>query len=298
MNLGEKSNPRRQIITVLIALTLTLSLFFTAHAAEPDQIVMYVSPETEHLSVADLISQILETRLGVTVTEKVEYPNICLRKVASGTGDLYIGLSTPVQRDVSWQYSVYDFCDLGPLYGDVVSGLGVPNYVPKDKLGTIMDLTNTEVKERLHWEIIGYERERLLLEKSNQLLDRIKGLEGYKILGLDEIAANSELSRAIANEEWIVVFLKRPSVPYSIYDTRFLAELTFEQTVHALAKTDFMGRYPDDVTQFLSRMYLPIDLVNELIKLYDENKRTAARKFIEAHPDLVDYWLEGTASLE
>lgn len=298
MNLGENSKPGRLTISVLLSLTLILAVFFPTAAAESDQMVMYVSPETEHLSVGDLISHILETELEVKVKKKVQYPDVCLRKVSSGEGDLFIGLRLPVNQDVSWQYSIYNFCDLGPMYEDVVSGWGVPDYVPKDKLRSVLDLAETEVKERLYGEIIGYQRERFLMEKSKQLIDRIKGLEEYEILELKEFAANSELDRASRSKEWIVVFLKRPSVPYSIYDTRFIAELTDEQSFHALARTDFVEKYSNEVTQFLSRMYLPIDLVNELLRLYDEDKGSAARKFVENYPELVDYWLGGMKALE
>jgi ABC-type proline/glycine betaine transport system substrate-binding protein len=54
-----------------------------------------------------------------------------------------------------------------------------------------------------------------------------------------------------------------------------------------------MEVFPNEVSMFLSRIYFPIELVNELVDLYEDNDETAAAEFVKRHKKLVDYWVTG-----
>ncbi|MFW6190348.1 MAG: glycine betaine ABC transporter substrate-binding protein [Candidatus Bipolaricaulota bacterium] len=183
------------------------------------------------------------------------------------------------------------------MFEDVVVGWGVPSYVPAEKLGTVEDLKKEETKNRLHREIIILEERETLLEASEKILGGDEALEKYKMVQLGESVANSEFGRAVRNEEWVVMTLKRPGLPYSLHDVRFIKELTEEQSLHLFARNDLMARFPSDVTQFLSRFYLPVSLANELISSKDKDQKGVGRRFSESHPELVHYWIEGVDSL-
>lgn len=285
---------------VVFALILTIGLAGTvvANSAESEgKIELYVTPETEYLPLAELISHLLESKLKLDVNQIVQYQDVGLRKVANGKGDLFIGLELPPPGEAGWPYSKYELCDLGPIYEDVVSGWAVPGYIPEENLGTAEDLANIEAKNRLHREIIAYESKANILEDSKEVIDALEGLQGYELVQLKESVANSELERATLNEEWIVMTLKRPSLPYSLHDLRFIKKLTDEQSVHIYGRNDLMAKFQSEVTRFLSRFYMSIDLVNELIRTRDRDQEASVRDFVEHHPELVDYWIEGVKAL-
>lgn len=290
-------------VTRVLSVCLVLAFFLipigsgNTAAEEIEPLDLYVTPEIEDLSIGELFTHLLQKRLGVKVNKKVQYPEVGLKKTASGEGDLFVGLKLPHPDSDIWGEYAYRLCDLGPIYEDLMAGWAVPSYLPKEKLGSLSDFSSSEVMERLSGEIIGYASEESLLEKSEKIMKSTKALDGYKLVKVNRIAAISELGRTIRNNEWIAMTMRRPSIPFSLYDVRFVAELTEEQRVHIFARKNLMGKYPNKVTKFLTRFYLPIDLVNELIRLYDKDKGSAARKFTENYPELVKYWLEGPSSL-
>lgn len=286
----------RTVGITLLLLALSSSVFFAAAAVE-GEVELYITPETEHLPIGHLISYLLEAEFGLKVHEKIQYSDVGLRKVVNQEGDLFIGLNLPPARDAAWTYSLDQLCNLGPVYEDVITGWAVPNYVGEDKLGSLIDLEKSEVKTRLHREIVTYESSDNLVELSRSVIKDNQDLNDYKLVVLREMVANSELDRATMNKEWIVMTMKRPSVTYSIHDIRFIKNLTNEQSVHLIGRNNLMAAFPNEVTEFLSRFYLPIDLVNELVRLHDENQVSSAQDFVESHDKLVEYWLEGVDSL-
>lgn len=265
--------------------------------AEEDIIDFYVVPETEYMPVAELITHLLEEELGWKVNKKIQYAQVGLRKTSDGEADLFLGIKLPQPESRTWKNYAGKLCNLGPAYEDVVGGWAVPDYVPEAKLASPEDLTKPEVMNNLNREIIGFASESILLENSRRIMNKVKGLSSYDLIKINEMVAISELNRAIRSKEWILITLNRPSVPFSLYNTRFITELTDEKVVNLLAREDLMEKYPNSVTRFLSRFHLSIDLVNELTRLFDKRKRNAARKFVDAHPELVNYWLEGISSL-
>lgn len=296
MNTGPKYF-RGFVVIFLVLITFLLGSTLTGSATERSKIDFYITPETDYHAVGELISYILETELGLEVNMKVQYSEVGLRKVATGKGDLFIGLKLPPDDDMSRSYSIYQLCNLGPIYEDVVVGWGVPAYIPEDELNSIDDLASESTKNRLQREIIVYESEKEILKASKRLVNEMEELHEYSLVELKENVANTELDRATRNEEWIVMSLRRPSLPFSLRDFRFIEKLTPEQSVHLFGRNDLMAKFQDEVTQFLSRFYLPIDLVNELIRTRDRAQEASVRDFTDRHPELVAYWINGVDKL-
>ncbi|MBS3735864.1 MAG: glycine betaine ABC transporter substrate-binding protein [Candidatus Bipolaricaulota bacterium] len=285
------------LFVFLALVTVAIFLSPPTATAKEDAIDFYVVPETEYMPVAELITYLLEEELGWNVNKKIQYAQVGLKKTSDGEADLFLGMKLPRPGSRTWNNFAGKVCNLGPVYEDVVGGWAVPDYVPKTKLNSPEDLAKPEVMNNLNKEIIGIESESSLLENSRRIMDTVKGLSSYQLVKINEMVAISELNRAIRSKEWLLITLNRPSVPFSLYNTRFISELTDEKVVNLLARKDLMEKYPNRVTRFLSRFHLSIDLVNELTRLFDKRKRNAATKFVSAHPELVNYWLEGIEAL-
>ena len=73
------------------------------------------------------------------------------------------------------------------------------------------------------------------------------------------------------------------------------AALGGRERVHALVRKDLDQDFPPAVTDFLTRMYLPIE---ELEVLMDEatqsSYQAAVENYIEAHPARIAYWVDGS----
>jgi len=287
----------RAITVITLLLLVAFSFTLVSMEAAEEEVELYITPESEHLPLGHLLSYIMEAEFGLKVHEKIQYPDVGLRKVVNQEGDLFIGLNLPPAREVAWTYSLNQLCNLGPIYEDVIMGWVVPNYVEEGKLGSLVDLEKPEVKTRLHREIVTFESRDNLVELSRNIIENNEYLKEYKLVVLREMVASSELDRATRNREWIVMTMKKPSISYSIHDLRFIEELTEEQSVHLMGRSDLMATLPSEVTEFLSRFYLPIDLVNELVRMHDKDQDSAARDFVEKHERLVRYWLNGVESL-
>jgi len=294
---SQKSITKFLLIPLALAILISCTTVSAGGANQGGKIDLYIAPQIEYLPVGNLLTHLLESRLGLEVNKKIQYLEIGLRKTANGNSDLFIGVKLPHVHEVPWTYSKYQLCDLGPIYEDVVVGWGVPTYIPTNKLNSALDLGNKDIKSRLQGEIIVYDFDKKILEESKKLIRTVKGLQDYKLVELKEMVANSELNRATRNKEWIVMTLRRPSIPYSLHDIRFIEILTREQSVHLFGRKDLMAKYSSEVTQFLSRFYLPIELVEELVRLHDQDKSNAVKKFINRHPAMVEYWLGGVESL-
>jgi glycine betaine/proline transport system substrate-binding protein len=292
---------RSGALTAFILITVILGSLFsvTGLAAEgaEGKVDLYITPETEHLPIGHLLSFLLESELGLKVDKNVQYSDVGLKKVVNKKGDLFIGLNLPPSEKVAWNYPLDRLCNLGPIYEDVMKGWAVPNYVAEEKLGSLVDLEDSEVKRRLHGEIVTYESKDNLVKLSREVIEDNEFLKAYRLVVLSEMVANQELDMTTMNDEWIVTTMKRPSVAYSLYDVRFINKLTDEQSVHLVGRSDLMAAFPSEVTEFLSRFYLPIDLVSELVLMHDRDPDAAAKKFIDNHDQLVKYWLEGVESL-
>lgn len=288
----------RSGLYMIVALVLLIVCVSGIHAsAQEGTMDFYVVPEMEYLPVANLLTHLIEEELGFNVNEEIQYRQVGFTKIRDGQGDLFLGMTFPPSKDGLWNDYAHELCNLGPVYEDVVVGWGVPDYVPVDELNSLDDLSSSEVRGKLQGEIISFTSDRSLLKSSRRILDTVEGLDNYKLVEIDRMAALSELDLVTRSEDWIVMTMKRPSVLFSIYDPRFIVKLTDEQSVNLLARQDLMKKYPNKVTEFLSRFYLPIELVDELTLLYDEGKGNAARKFVESHPGLVNYWLRGQPTL-
>ncbi|MBS3786946.1 hypothetical protein KGY79_01970 [Candidatus Bipolaricaulota bacterium] len=285
------------IVFALVLTTILLGMTTPGSAKANGKIAFYVAPETEYVPVGELISYLLRSKMGLEVNKIVQYPEVGLRKVATGKGDLFLGLKLPPANETSGSYRIYQLCNLGPIYEDVAAGWGVPAYISKKWLGSSEDLRNEKTKNRLHREIIVYESDEKLLEASREIVMGVKGLQEYELVELSESVANSELERATRNEEWIVTTIRRPSLPFSLHDFRIIERLTEEQSVHLFGRNDLMAEFSGEVTQFLSRFYLPIELVNELIRTWDQDQEVSVRDFVNRHPKLVAYWVNGVKAL-
>jgi glycine betaine/proline transport system substrate-binding protein len=106
------------------------------------------------------------------------------------------------------------------------------------------------------------------------------------------------LSRAIKRQKWIVVTGWSPHWMFARWKLRYLEDprgsLGGRERIHALVRKGFYQDFPVAVTEFLSRMFIPMDELEQLMAAAAETSyEDAVNRYIEQHPDRVNYWVTG-----
>ena len=69
------------------------------------------------------------------------------------------------------------------------------------------------------------------------------------------------------------------------------------ERIHALVRKNFYQDFPVEVTEFLSRLYIPLpELEAIMAEANDSSYEKAVEDYVKAHPKTVDYWVTGKIS--
>ena len=246
--------------------------------------------------VTRLAKTVMEDRMGMDV--ELIQTDIAPQYQGVANGDIDAML-------MSWQPATHadyidqvggDTVNLGVLYTHARLGWIVPEYVPEDMLSSIEDLKNEEVREKLDGKIQGIDPGAGLMRLSNKVIDEAYNLD-YELISASGAAMTAALDRAINRDEWIVVTGWSPHWKFGAYDLRYLEDpkgtLGGPERIHAIAREGF---YQDNMeaASFLARMHLPIDeLQTAMYNANETSYEEAVNKYIEEHPDRIDYWVTG-----
>jgi glycine betaine/proline transport system substrate-binding protein len=188
--------------------------------------------------------------------------------------------------------------DLGPLYTGARLGWAVPDYVPRDKLSSISDLRAADVARRLKHQIHGIDPGAGLMQASERALEAY-GLDRYRLISSSGAGMTAALARAIRREQWIVVTAWNPHWMFSRWKLRYLEDpkgaLGGRERVHALVREGFYQDFPVEVTEFLTRMFIPMEELEALMaRANDTSYAEAVDHYIETHRRRIDYWVSGS----
>lgn len=290
-------------LVLTLALALTFGFVSTPVRAQDETLEIGAIAWEESLAIADLIQHIVRTELDYNV--EVTNPNagVAYEAVSNGDLDLFLESWQPMtQATYLEKYNVVKFTNFGPMYEEAKLTWAVPTYVPEDKLSSIEDLAKEEVKEKLDREITGIDPGAGIMNISDNMMDEYEALSDYELLEGSGAAMQASLKDAVMNEEWIVVTGWQPHSMYGRFDLRNLEErknmLGAEERIHMLGRTNFVADFPSKVSQFLSRLYLPIGMVNNLTSMYGDMGEGTGAAWAEDHPEIVDYWINGVDALE
>ncbi|MCC5857005.1 MAG: glycine betaine ABC transporter substrate-binding protein [Ectothiorhodospiraceae bacterium] len=189
-----------------------------------------------------------------------------------------------------------DIVFLGILYTNARLGWAVPEYVPEDRLSSIADLTDAEVREQLDGTIVGIDPGAGLTQLSEQALE-VYGLDGYTLQTSSGAGMTAALDRAYNREDWIVVTGWSPHWKFGAYELRYLEDpegvLGGPERVHALARKGFDQEYTD-LAALVARIYIPLDeLQDAMFDAQETSYEEAVTRYIEANPGRINYWVTG-----
>ena len=278
-------------MTAVAALSLGVG---SASAAEP--IKMAVTDWADVLATANVAKYVLETKLNQPVKFVNADIGIQYEGVARGDLDIMVGGWLPVTHAVYYAKYKNDMDDVGIIYTGGKNGWAVPAYVPESELSSIADLNKPDVKSKLGDTIQGIGPGAGLMQASEKTVQAY-GLSGYHLQSSSEAGMLAAVQRAYQTKQWVVATVWSPHWLWQKWKMRYLKDpkgtLGGEEQIHAFASKQFAGKFPRaDV--FFKHFKLKLSDV-EAIE-FDGNSTndyaTAAKKFVDAHPDEMKAWLQ------
>ncbi len=279
----------------LLAATVVAAGSFAAPAMAQDVTIGWTAWSDAEF-VTKLAQKIMTERMDLDV--ELIQTDIAPQYQGVASGDIDVML-------MSWQPSTHaDYIDqvagdtvsLGILYDGAQLGWVVPSYVPEDQLGSLADLTNEEVREKLDGKIQGIDPGAGLMRLSNNAVEAYE-LDDYELISASGAAMTAALDRAIKREEWIVVTGWTPHWKFGAYDLRILDDpegvLGGYERIMAVARERFYQEQPE-AASFLSRMYLPLDSLQAyMFEARETSYDEAIAKYLEENEARVNYWITG-----
>jgi len=247
--------------------------------------------------VSHLAARLLESRLGQPVQLVMADIGLQYQSVASGNLDVMLMAWLPRTHAPYWHRYATEMVNLGPIYTRARLGWAVPAYVPVGRLRSINDLKDPDLQARIGARIQGIDPGSGLMQASEEALDSY-GLTELELVSSSGAAMTAALDSAIRDQRWIVVTAWSPHWMFARWQLRYLEDplgiLGKRERVHVLVRRGFYEDFAPEITEFLSRFYIPLDeLEAAMLEATNSSLESAIDGYIENHEDRIDYWLHG-----
>ncbi|ACC75879.1 glycine betaine ABC transporter substrate-binding protein [Paraburkholderia phymatum] len=291
-----KTNLFKSLVAKLAVSTVVAMSAGAGHALAAEPIKMAVTNWADVLAVANVAKYALETSLKQPVQFVQADIGIQYQGVARGDLDIMVGGWLPVTHGAYYARYKNDMEDVGVIYTGGKNGWAVPAYIPESQVATISDLEKPDVKSKLNGTIQGIEPGGGLMQASEKAI-KAYDLNGYNLQSSSEAGMLAGVSRAYQSKQWIVATVWSPHWLFQKWQMRYLKDpkgtLGGEEQVHAFASKQFATKFPRaDV--FFKHFKLTLADV-EAIEFEGNSTNdyaTAAKKFVDAHPEKLKAWLQ------
>lgn len=254
----------------------------------------------EGVAYTNLAKNVLEEKMGYEVEITTADVGPAYTSVAQGDYDAFMETWLPVLHEDYYERYKDDIVDLGYVYEDTRSGLVVPAYL--EDINTISDLG--ENAGMFNNEITGIDAGAGIMSSTEDVIDAY-GLD-MNLISSSGPAMTSALSRAVQNEEPIVVTGWDPHWMFGRFDLKFL-EQDGEQiwgagNIHIMGRSNLESEKPE-LAQFLRNMEFTTDELADLMLHVNESENDveeATMEWMMENEDVVEDWIpsSGMASNE
>ncbi|MEM5447502.1 glycine betaine ABC transporter substrate-binding protein [Paraburkholderia guartelaensis] len=290
------SDTFKSLVTKLALSTVVAMSVGVGSAVSAEPIKLAITDWADVLATANVAKYVLEAKLNQPVKFVNADIGIQFQGVARGDLDIMVGGWLPVTHAVYYAKYKNDLDDVGVIYTGGRNGWAVPAYVPESEVSSISDLNKPDVKSKLDGTIQGIGPGSGLMQASQKSVQAYD-LNGYNLQSSSEAGMLAAVSRAYQTKQWVVATVWSPHWLWQKWQMRYLKDpkgtLGGEEQVHAFASKQFATRFPRaDV--FFKHFKLTLADV-EAIELEGNSTNdyaTAAKKFVDAHPDKLKAWLQ------
>jgi glycine betaine/proline transport system substrate-binding protein len=217
--------------------------------------------------------------------------------IANGDQDAFMETWLPVlHRDYIERFED-DIIDLGHVFSGTQSGLVVPEYVEIDSISSL-----NEYAERFNGEITGIDAGAGVMQTTENVIEEYD--LDLELITSSGPAMTAALSRAIDNEEWIVVTGWQPHWKFGTWDLKFLKQdedkmLWESGNIHIMGRQNLEEEKPE-LAQFLSNMFFTNEQLADLMVAVEESDRDVAQvtlDWMNENEELIESWIPDTETM-
>ncbi|MFG6137632.1 choline ABC transporter substrate-binding protein [Halomonas sp. B23F22_10] len=261
---------------------------------------------TDITATTALTTEVLETLGYETRIDTVSVP-IAYSGMKNGDFDVFLGNWMPSMASISDPYVERGQVDrLGANLEGAKYTLAVPQYVYDAGVTSVADLDAhaDRFASTLHGIEAGNDGNLLI---QDMIDDDAFGLGDWRLVDSSEAGMLAELSAREPNEQWMVFLGWEPHPMNTNFDIAYLegADDYFGPnlggaTVYTNTRAGYAEACPN-VGSLLSNLSFTLEMENQLMgEIMDEgtDPRDAARAYLQAHPDVLEGWLDGVTTAD
>lgn len=292
-----KQSKKFSFIMLTIVIMLLVSACGNSNTASSTttkkEITIGYIPWDEAVAVTFLWKELLEEK-GYKVKAVQSDVAPLFSGVAQGNIDLFLDIWMPTTHSSYMKRFGKQVDVLGTWYDQADSGLAVPDYVDAQSLA---DLKNK--KDEFNGKIISIEPGSGINGLTKDHAMPSYGLTDWNLVESSTAAMLSELDKAIANKESIVVTLWRPHWAFEKYNLRYLKDPkntmnpTGPEKIQSISKKSFKEDYPE-AAKWLKDFSISADqlasLESEINSAKDETK--GVKNWISKNKKVTESWVK------
>ncbi|WP_120512483.1 choline ABC transporter substrate-binding protein [Photobacterium salinisoli] len=261
---------------------------------------------TDITATTAVTSEVLKGLGYKTKTQLLSVP-VTYSSMANGDIDVFLGNWMPTMEGDIAKYR--DNGTVETIRANLEGAkytLAVPKYVYEAGVRSFADLAKFEDKfrGRIYGIEPGNDGNRLIQDMIDQ---NAFGLEEFRLVESSEAGMVSQVKRAVNRDQWVVFLGWAPHPMNSNFELEYLSggDDFFGPnyggaSVYTNVRKDYMKTCPN-VGQLLQNLQFSMDMENELMgDILNEQKKpaAAAKAWLQAHPEVLDQWLEGVKSVD
>ena len=248
---------------------------------------------------AKVVQGVLE-RLGYNVAVKTGSHAEIYPLLGKGEVDLFVAVWLPDAHASYLEQYKDSSMIVTTLFEDARLYWSVPDYVPAGDVSSVADLRKPDVAAKMQKEIRGTRPDSGLMIGSKKIMEEY-ALEasGYQLVPGKPADWIANFDDNIAAKRWFVMPLWQPQYLNRVAKMRILEEpkqlLGGADKAYLVAHKDFYAKVDKHTWKALQRISLSVKAVTEMDYLVNVKQLTpqyAARNWMAAHPDTVNYWLQ------
>jgi glycine betaine/proline transport system substrate-binding protein len=209
--------------------------------------------------------------------------------VANGDVDCTVSAWLPATQANYWEEYGDDIDLVRHNLDGAKIGLVVPTYVTIDSIDEMND-----VVDKFDGKITGIEPGAGIMQNTEEAIEAYD--LDYEIVPSSSAGMAAELSKAYADEEWIVVTGWTPHWKFARFDLKYLEDplgiYGGEEFIGTMARTGLKEDMPE-AYGILERFYwTPADMEEVMLAIEDGTpEEEAAQAWVDAHPEKVAEWI-------
>lgn len=285
-----------KISAVLILLSFISAGCQTSDDTQKTADLVYVN-WAEGIAYTNLAKNILEEKMGYEVTITSADVGPAYTAIANGDQDAFMETWLPVLHSDYIERFEEDIVDLGHVFNGTQSGLVVPEYVEIDSISSLNEYT-----DRFNGDITGIDAGAGIMQTTENVIEEYN--LDFELITSSGPAMTAALSRAIDNEEWIVVTGWQPHWKFGTWDLKFLKQdedkmLWESGNIHIMGRQNLEEEKPE-LAQFLSNMFFTNEQLADLMVAVQESDRDVTEvtlDWMNENEELIESWIPETESM-